>query len=276
MTNQPLHRYQIWTLAPAGNGIFDSPAAVPTRRDPLVREKRRYAELLVDPAAGVSAGPAKSDGGAGSLYHYGLPIEIALPGLCTLANGRSSAFLTEKISSDLINFIYDEATPGYRFKLPDDLPVGTPMRLDLDRIGEFHGALAAQNLRGFKVAVAGECRSILSNRLAVLAAAIRNADPEDPCMEAKTTVTRLEPETKNCRFTDPSGVLRKGLIINVSRIDALIKAPVVPPVGAQVAFAGPGHREARVSRAFEIGFAVNFCEPIPEGEFSASIKFLDE
>ncbi|HEY5225895.1 MAG TPA: hypothetical protein VIJ06_03810, partial [Methylovirgula sp.] len=102
------------------------------------------------------------------------------------------------------------------------------------------------------------------------------ADPEDPITVAKTAVTRLEPETKNCRFTDPAGVLRKGWIINVSRIDALIKAPVVPPVGSQVAFAGRGHREAQVSRAFEIGFAVNFREPIPEGEFSAAIKFLDE
>src|SRR5665213_1667945 len=126
MTNRPTHRYQIWTLAPTGHGIFDLPAGVATRRDPLVREKRRYSELFVDPAS-APAGSAKGDGGGSSLYHYGLPIEIGLPGLCTLANGRSSAFMTEKISSDLINFIYDEATPGYRFKLPDDLPVGTPM-----------------------------------------------------------------------------------------------------------------------------------------------------
>lgn len=274
MTNQPTHRYQIWTLAPAAHSLFDSPGMVPSRRDPLVQQKRRFSELFTD-SASLSGGPEKKDSGFSSLYHYGLPIEIALPGLCTLPNGRSSAYMTEKISSDLISFIYDEATPGYRLKLPEDLPVGTAMHLDLDRIGEFHGALAAQNLHGFKVAVAGECKNMLSNRLAVLAAAIRNAEPEDVPLAAKTTVTRLEPQTKNCRFTDHAGVSRKGWIINVSRIDALIKAPVVPPVASQVVFSGRGHH-AEVTRAFEIGFAVTFRDPIPEAEFSAAIKFLDE
>lgn len=274
MTNQS-HRYLIWTYAPPpGQNVFDVPA-VPTRRDPLLVEKRRYSEIFSPPTAASGEPAASSNGGSSSLYHYGLPVEIGLPGLCTLPNGRSSAFLTEKISSDFISFIYDESTPGYRFKLPDELPLGTRMHLDLDRIGEFHGSLASQNLRGFKIAVAGECKTMLGGRLALLAAAMRTADLEEPSV-SRTTITRVEPQIKNCRFTDHSGASRKGWIINVSPVDALIKAAVVPPVGSPVVFAGHGRYEAEVTRAFEIGFAVNFREEIPESEFSPAIKFLDE
>lgn len=273
MTHRP-HRYRIWTLAPAASHNFEESPAVPTRRDPLLREKRRYSEIFSSPAAV----PDEEEGGgeSSSLYHFGLPVEIGLPGVCTLPNGRSSAFLTEKISSDFISFIYNEAVRGYRFKLPDDMPLGTRMHLDLERIGEFHGALASQNLRGFKIAVAGECKTMLGSRLAILAAAMRTADLEEPSAANKKTITRLEPQTKNCRFIDHAGVLQKGWIINVSRVDALIKSAVVPPVASPIIFAGQGRREAHVTRAFEIGFAVDFREPIPDSEFSAAIKFLDE
>jgi hypothetical protein len=277
MTNQTTRRYQIWSLAPKNYAEpFDT---VPVRREPLAWEKKRYSEQFGESkrkGENTAAGSTKAEAGSGSLYHYGLPIEIELPGLCSLPNGRTAACMTTKISSDAVTFVYDDATPGYRFKLPQDLPVGTPMHLDLERIGEFHGALASQSVHGFKIAVAGDCKEILSNRLAVLAAAIRNAGVDEAPIMSKTPVIRLEPDVKNCRFTDASGVPRKGWIINVSRRDALIKAPVVPPVNARIVFAGRGHYEAEVNRAFEIGFAVNFLEPIPESEFSAAIKFLDE
>ncbi len=172
MNNHPPRRYQIWALAKEGQGHPK-------------RQKRHEG----------FGGPARSlteiDDAATSLYHYGLPIEIALPGLCTLPNGRSTACKTTKISSQSVDFIYDVGIGGYRFKIPDEMPAGSPMHLDLDRIGEFHGALTSQNSEGFKIAVDGDCKDMLSNRLALLAAAIRSAGLDDDSVVAKPSVARL-------------------------------------------------------------------------------------
>jgi hypothetical protein len=249
MNRQPSRRYQIWALADTKSPV----------------ERARVPESLVD-----------SREGEATLYHYGLPIEIELPGLCTLPNGRSMACKTKKISSESVNFIYDLSGTGYRFKLPNDMPAGSTMHIDLDRIGEFHGALTLQNADGFQIAVDGEYKNILSNRLALLATTIRNVGLDDGTGTVKPSITRLEPDTKGCRFTDYTGVVRKGAVINVSQVDALIKAAVIPPVGSHIVFGGPRSYAAEVTRVFEIGFAVKFCPPIPENEFSAAIKFLNE
>ncbi|MGB8278043.1 MAG: hypothetical protein WCF20_08980 [Methylovirgula sp.] len=270
MNNDPTRRYQIWALAKPGQADLEKLEPGPARRDHPERKKRQ--EGFGNPARSLS----EIDDPASSLYHYGLPIEIELRGLCTLPNGRSTACKTKKISSESADFIYDLANGGYRFKLPDEMPAGSPMHLDLDRLGEFHGALTSQNSAGFKIAVDGDCKDMLSNRLALLAAAIRGTSLDDASVAAKPSVTRLEPDSKSCRFTDHTGTLRKGWVINVSQIDALIKAPIVPPVGAHIVFSGPRRYAAEVTRAFEIGFAVKFCDPIPAEEFSAAIKFLDE
>jgi hypothetical protein len=272
MNNQYTRRYQIWALAKPGPADLDNLEPVPGRRDNFEWKKRQ--EGLGRP--GKPGVPTNIDDAAPSLYHYGLPIEIELSGLCTMSNGRSTACKTTKISSESVDFIYDVGIGGYRFKLPGEMPAGSPMHLDLDRLGEFHGALTSQNSEGFKIAVDGECKDMLSNRLALLAAAVRATSLEDDTVAAKPSVTRLEPDTKNCRFTDHTGTLRKGAVINVSQIDALIKTPVVPPVGAHIVFSGPHRYEAEVTRAFEIGFAVKFSEPIPDEEFSAAIKLLDD
>ena len=70
--------------------------------------------------------------------------------------------------------------------------------------------------------------------------------------------------------------MRKGWLINISQADALIKAAIVPPIGATISFGGPASYTAEVTRVFEIGFAVKFSPPIPEAEFSAAIKLTDE
>ncbi|MHB8883601.1 MAG: hypothetical protein ACYC5H_00715 [Methylovirgula sp.] len=217
----------------------------------------------------------ESDDAGSSLYRYGLPIEIELLGLCTLPNGRSSTCRSRKISSESADFFYG-APGGHRPRLPEEIAAGATMQLDLDQIGKFHGALTAQNLDGFQIAVAGDCKDLLSNKLARLASLIRSTSVDDPVVAAKLTVTRLEPHTKSCCFIDHMGMLRKGSVINVSQIDALIKAAIIPPVGARIVFAGPGRYVAEVARKFEIGFAITFCTPIPPDEFSAAIKLLDE
>lgn len=242
-------RYQIWSLAPEH----------PTwQRSTTVRPS-------VEP-----------DEKETSLYHFGLPLEIELPGLATLSNGRSTACKTKKISSESVNFIYDLSVAGYRFRLPDDMPAGSPMHLDLERIGEFDGNLTLHNAEGFQIAVGSDYKTILSNRLAVLAATIRTVSFDDGSGVGKASVVRIEPDNKGCRFTDQTGVVRKGTVINVSQIDALIKAAVVPPIGSHIVFGGPQPYVAEVTRVFEIGFAVKFLPPIPDSDFSTAIRFLND
>lgn len=271
MSKLPPPRYQIWNYGKPGLARLDALDAA--RFDKGWRSGLETLDLYAD------LGPAarrltENDSSSASLYHYGLPIEVELSGLCILPNGRSGTCKTKKISSDLVDLIYEGGAGSYRFKLPVDLAAGTTMRLDLERIGEFHGALKAQSQDGFQLAVDAECKTLLSNRLALLAQAIRNSGLDDG-MIAKPSVTRLEPEMKSCRFTDHLGNLRKGTIINVSPIDALIKAPIIPPVGAHIVFCGANRYTAEVTRVFEIGFAVNFCPPIPAGQFSAAIRLID-
>lgn len=280
MNNDPTRRYQIWALAKQGRADPEKLEPAPARRDYPERKKRHEGFGRPDLLYADLGNPARSlteiDDAATSLYHYGLAIEIELAGLCTLPNGRSTACKTRKISSESVDLIYDVGIGAYRFKLPDEMPAGSPMHLDLDRIGKFRGALTAQNSEGFKIAVDGDCKDMLSNRLALLAEAIRSTSLDDASVAAKPSVTRLEPDSKSCRFTDHTGALRKGSVINVSQVDALIKASIVPPVAARIVFSGPRRYAAEVTRAFEIGFAVKFCDPIPTEEFSAAIKFLDE
>jgi hypothetical protein len=250
MSKQPIRRYQIWTLA---------------KDEPYERRSTPRSFLVSD------------EDDATSLYHYGLPIEIQLPGLCILPNGRSTACKTKKISSETVSFIYDlGATGGARFRLPDDLRTGTVMHIDLERIGEFHGALSSQDNGGFQIAVDGEYKDILSKRLAVLATTLRNIGLDDGTGTTKPSFARIEPDNKNCRFADAAGAIRKGWLINISPVDALVKAAIVPPVGATVTFGGPGRYVAEVTRVFEIGFAVKFLPPIPDAEFSPAIKLTDE
>ena len=276
MSKLPPRRYQIWTYAPKSPASWEGLEF--GRRDLPERSKARDSAQRADLYGDIGKprrALTQGDDSAVSLYHYGLPIEIELPGLCILPNGRTGACKTKKISSERVDLIYDGGIGTYRFKLPGEMPLGSPISMDLDRIGEFRGALTTQSPDGFQLAVDAECKDMMSNRLALLAAAIRNAGLDDSMAAKPSGVTRLEPETKNCRFTDHVGIVRKGTIINVSQVDALIKAPIVPPVTAHIVFAGPYHYVAEVTRVFEIGFAVNFCPPIPADQFSAAIRLTD-
>jgi hypothetical protein len=158
---------------------------------------------------------------------------------------------------------------------PEELRQGATVYLDLDQIGNFHGAVTAQNAGGFQLAVDVDCKGMLIPKLARLAAIIASRGVEGPAAIAKPVIERIEPTIRTCSYRDHSGVLRKGKIINISRLDALIKAPVIPLMASRIIFGGMEPYTADVTRTFEIGFAVQFCPPIPENQFSASIKLLD-
>ncbi len=282
MDKQPSHRFQIWSLANAK--AADAKPAAPPRPAPAgqdktaaVYEKLGRSSLLYSDLGGRPRGASIEDAAMlTSLYDHRLPIDVELPGRCTMPNGRSTTCKTKKISSESVDLVYDLQTAGYPIRYPEEIPAGSTIHLDLEQIGNFHGVLTSQNSEGFQLAVDVECKGMLITKLAQVAAAIRNTTFEEAPLEVKRNVVRIEPNVKSCSYTDNMGMMRKGKIINVSPLDALIKAAIIPPIGTHIVFGGAQARVAEVTRTFEIGFAVQFCAPIPEEEFSANIKFLDE
>ncbi len=286
MDKQPSHRLQIWTLAKEKPAEQKKPAtapATPARQDkqerPARYERLGRSDLLYNDLSGPAVRPVASLEDAAmltSLYDHRLPIDVELPGRCTMPNGRSTTCKTRKISSDSVDLVYDLQTAGYPIRYPEEIPPGSTVHLDLDQIGNFHGVVTSQSADGFQLAVDVDCKGMLITKLAQMANAIRNTTFEEAPLEARRNVARIEPNVKTCSYTDHMGQVRKGKIINVSPFDALIKAATVPPVATHIVFGGKPARVAEVTRTFEIGFAVQFSAPIPEEEFSPAITFLDE
>lgn len=283
MDKQPSHRFQIWSLANAK--VADAKPATPPRPTPPGQDKSaavyeklgRSSLLYSDLGGGRPRNHSIEDAEMlTSLYDHRLPIDVELPGRCTMPNGRSTTCKTRKISSESVDLVYDLQTAGYPIRYPEEIPAGSTIHLDLEQIGNFHGVVTSQSSEGFQLVVDVECKGMLITKLAQVAAAIRNTNFQEAPLEVKRNVVRIEPNVKSCSYTDHMGMMRKGKIINVSPLDALIKAAIIPPIGTHIVFGGPHARVAEVMRTFEIGFAVQFCAPIPEEEFSPNIKFLDE
>jgi len=274
MDKLPSHRLRIWGLGNKDRSEPIRPASTQGERRPerFTRQDLLYADL------GSPAPFTRLDEPTmlTSLYDHRLPIDVELPGRCTMPNGRSTTCKTKTISSESVELVYDLQTAGYPIKPPEEIPPGSTIHLDVDQIGNFHGTVTSQNSEGFQLAVDVNCKGMLISKLSRIAASMRGSRFVTPAATAHTNITRIEPTIKTCSFTDNTGTVRRGKIINISQIDALIKAPVIPPVGSQIVFSGRPTHAAEVTRSFEIGFAVKFCPPIPVEQFSAAIRLLDE
>ncbi len=280
MTKQPSHRFNIWTLADNGSVVRDEPNSR-QRSDNRPADHDTSKHVRNSDAAYDDRGKPTSVRSKPSdldilelLYDYGPSIAVELRAKCATSNGRSIACKTKRLSKDAVHFAYDAEFVGNPAKRCDDLHLGTPMHLDLDQIGAFEGVLATQNLEGFEVAVDHDCKSMLSTKLAALAGA-RGISFDETTLPVKERITRIEPDNKSCSFTDQTGTLRKGRLVNVSQVDALITTSALLPVATYIVFNGPRRYLAEVTRTFEIGFAVRFCPPIPREEFSPAIKLSD-
>jgi hypothetical protein len=253
MNKQPQHRLNIWNLV---EGEKKNRAPRPAPDDP-----NRLTQVLdiLDEFAVLER-----------LYNYGPSISIALHATCVMPNGRSIACRTKRLSAGAVEFGYSSLARDDPQGTCADAPTGTPMRLDVEEVGAFHGVLCAKDMDGFQIAVDDSCKPLLSERITRFAQA-QNIAFDD--IAASDRVTRIEPNRTGCTFTDHIGILRKGKIVNVSRFDALIKATIIPPVASTVIFSGEPRRPAEVLRRFEIGFAVKFQQPIPADDFSADILF---
>jgi hypothetical protein len=206
------------------------------------------------------------------IYGYGLPIALALDGVCTLPGGTSAQCQTTKISSDSVNVVYAPSPPGAPKPVREAMPKGAAVNLKLDEVGAFRGTLTSQHNDGFEVAVDSAYQTVLGAKLSHIAAKRGIAPSPLPSIPIET---RIEPSSKDCWFLDQTGTLRKGLIVNLSQVDMLLRASIIPPMGAQIVFRGARRYAAEVTSIFKIGFMVKFCNQLPVQEFTTAIKFSD-
>jgi len=206
------------------------------------------------------------------IYGYGLP--IALDAVCTLPDGFSTKCQTTKISSDSVNVVYAPTPPGMPAQRREAMPQGAAINLKLEELGALRGVLKTQDQEGFEVAVDGAYQTVLGAKLSHLAAK-RGIRPSAAPVPSIPIETRIEPASKDCWFLDHTGTLRKGLIVNLSQIDMLLRASIIPPAGARITFRGPQRHTADVTSIFKIGFMVKFCDQLPVQEFTTAIKFSD-
>jgi hypothetical protein len=207
------------------------------------------------------------------LYNYGRPLETAVEGIFTLPNGQSGLCTTKKVSSESVEFAYKTPTSDSP-ATPNLTPaIGSPVSLDLEELGAFGGVLTSQSNDGFEVEVNHENRSSVSNKLAYMA--VKRGVAVESTYKVNFDTDRIEPIHKDCSFTDHTGTLRKGFVVNLSKFDALIRtAPAnIPPLGARIVMRGPEWHGAEIAIAFEIGFIAKFCVPIPADRFSTELRF---
>ncbi|QXX75891.1 hypothetical protein [Methylovirgula sp. HY1] len=246
MNKRPTHRYKIWQLA-EGDLAGHEPASP------------RQVEDLVALMA---------------LYDYRPLIETELRGTCTFSNGGSSNCKTTMISSEAVHLVYDAQTADPAAKRPNEIRAGSAVQLDLDQIGAFRGVVASKKPEGFRVAVDDDCKPMLRTKLARIAAE-HAISLDDGSVVDKSSIKRIEPEIKSCSYLDHTGTLRQGVIVNLSQVDALIKARIVPPVNSRIIFRGSRRHQAEVTRTFEMGFAARFSNLISAEGLSDALKFSD-
>ncbi len=267
MDKQYSHRYQIWKSNPNGEAPVESPAPAPARLSTIAQRKPVTAPA--DPMR------RRDDLDASTLiYGYGLPLSLALDGVCTLPGGTSAKCQTTKISSDSVNIVYAPPPPGMPKPVREAMPKGAALNLKLDEVGALRGTLMSQHNDGFEVAVDHAYQTVLGAKLSHIAAK-RGIVPPPVSVPSIPIETRIDPNSKDCWFLDQTGTLRKGLIVNLSQIDMLLRASIIPPMGARIVFRGRHHYAAEVTSIFKIGFMVTFCSQLPVQEFTTAIKFSD-
>jgi hypothetical protein len=255
MEKRPVFRYDIWSAAQQDAIKADKP------------DSRRFA------LAPIQLAKLNDRETSQLLYSYGLPVETALNGICGFHNGQSAKCTTRKISTESVDLVYETSPFHVSGKPQSKIKAGSPVQLNIDKIGAFGGVVASQKSDGVQITVDSSHRSMLSSRLADIAVE-RGINPR-ASLAGGPGITRIEPINKKCKFEDHRGVLRDGTIVNLSQVDAIVRSSTVPPTPAIIVFRGPRRYAAEVTSAFQIGFVVSFCNPIPAAEFSVNMTFSD-
>ncbi len=210
------------------------------------------------------------------MYNYGHPMEMTAKTKCTPPGGQATSCATTTLTSEAIDFVYTPASPDEPETRPQRIAVGSVVSLEMEEVGAFKGVLTSQNDAGFQVAIKKENQKALATKLAHIA--VERGIGVQATGTIKPGVPRIEPVRKECDFADQKGMMKTATIVNVSRYDALLRAPaaMIPPVGSRIVLRGPEWHGAEVISAFEIGFIVKFTVPIPEDKFSSALRFSEK
>jgi len=265
--NKQLHKYQIWAA--------DQKSGLLKQLEPKQLDAVPRVDTVRKPARAAKPIQNSEDLDASLLlYSYGLPIALTLDGVATLPNGISTKCHTTKISSRSVDVVYEPPMPGAPVRPLAILPKGTAVDLNLNEGGALRGVLTSQDKKGFQLSVDTAYQSELGAKIRHIVGQ-RGAVIEAPVLPSIPIETRIEPTHKDCWFLDQTNTLRKGTIVNVSQIDALLRASIIPPLGAKIIFRGPRRYEAEVSNIFKIGFMVKFGTQLPVQDFNIALKFAD-
>lgn len=263
MPKGPERRFRIWDIAGhPGDGAASAPAAMASSDES--RARARLPQSWTD----LEAGSPES----ATSYELLPTLALEVEGTCRMPGLDALRCRSRSISPAAAVFAYDldHAHPA---RASGASLTGRKTDLHLDRVGSISGLVTAQDLAEFSVAIDETCRESLRGRLSRIAKDANIPFDETP---NRLDITRIEPDKKNCAFSDETGAVRKGKIVNFSQIDILIRTAIIPARNSHVIFRDPQRRLAKVTRSFETGFAANFCMPIPAHTFSAALKFIDE
>jgi hypothetical protein len=262
----PRRRLQIWNLGDRGN-------ASTSRLDGNAR-----CDAPAD--AEVKGGPDIVD----ELYETCLkalseaPQAIEIDGFCELPDGFDRSCRTKAIGPHTVDVIYqDSLDASDKRRCGDDKWVNGTVHLDLDQVGKFHGTLTAETVEGFHVTLDPKFGGLLLTKLArYMAQELPSQREHRSGLGAMLPNERIVPRNRFCTYRDQNDRLQKGSLINISRLDAMIKTQSLPELGSMIAFCGRRQRKAHVIRQLETGFSALFVDPLGDQEFSLNISLCDE
>lgn len=234
---------------------------------PSMRSERRYDTGRIFQAGEIAAHLEAAEENSPPSFDFWPPLNLELPGRCTLPGLENISCKSTAISPQSATVVYETV----KDIAPKGLSLtGRTAQLDLDRIGPVNGLVTSQCDKELSIAVDQSCRDALRRQLSKIAKEAKITFDEQP----KTfNVIRIEPKNKVCAFTDNTGVVRKGKIVNLSQIDILIRTAIIPARDSRIIFQDRHHSLAKVVRSFEIGFVASFYSPIPTHDFSTAIRF---
>jgi hypothetical protein len=206
------------------------------------------------------------------------PQTIEIGGFCELPDGLDRSCRTKTIGPQTVDVIYQDAPDeSNKRHSKSDGYVNATVHLDLDQVGKFHGTLTAETVEGFHVAVDPKFAGLLLTKLArYMAQELPSRREHRGGPGAMLPNERIVPRNRFCTYRDQDGMLQKGSLINISRLDAMIKTQNLPEPGSMVTFCGRGQRKAHVIRQLETGFSALFVDPLSDREFSVDIFLCDE
>lgn len=206
------------------------------------------------------------------------PQAIEIDGLCELPGGFDRSCRTKRIGPQTVDVVYQDAlSESATHRSCDDGFVNGTVHLDLDQVGRFHGTLTAETVEGFHVAVDPKFSGLLLTKLARYMSQGLPAQREHRSgLGAMLPNERIVPKSRFCTYRDQNGTFHKGSLINISRLDAMIKTQTLPELNTLITFCGRRQRKAHVIRRLETGFSALFVDPLGDQEFSPDILLSDE